>query len=284
MPHNDVILSGGSLLLAWQLKDKRVLIIGGGHVASGRFESVLGADALVTIICPEEGLHPTVRRLIHTSDRITYHNRLFDGPGDLQGVDMALTAIDDAEKSREICVMCRTLKIPVNAADIPPCCDFYFGSQIRDGPLQVMVSTNGQGPKLASLIRKRIQESLPPHAGAAIERVGRLRELLKERAPGVGGAVGKRRMRWMSDVCTSWEMQDLAALDEPLIKRLLDEGWERNQVPSFKDVGGTRPSTREHLRPGDPRFSTPVSLTFAFAAGVAATLAVFRARSLFHCI
>lgn len=100
---------------------------------------------------------------------------------------MVLTAVDDVEKSREICALCRKRKIPVNVADIPPSCDFYFGSQIRSGPLQIMISTNGQSPKLANLIRRRIENSLPEGVGEAIEKVGTLRCKLRERAPGVGG-------------------------------------------------------------------------------------------------
>jgi precorrin-2 dehydrogenase/sirohydrochlorin ferrochelatase len=236
----STLLGGGSLLLAWQLKDKRVLIVGGGDVASGRIESVLVADAFITIISPHEGLHPLTRRYINSSDRITYHDRVFAGSEDLVDVDMVLTAVDDVEKSREICTMCRALKIPVNVADIPPSCDFYFGSQIRDGPLQIMISTNGQSPKLANIIRKKIEHSLPPSAGEAIKRVGELRAQLKERAPGVGGDVGKRRMRWMVDVCTSWDMDDLALLDHDMIKKLLDDGWDKNRVPKAEDVRGRR--------------------------------------------
>jgi precorrin-2 dehydrogenase/sirohydrochlorin ferrochelatase len=234
------VLGGGSLLLAWQLKDKRVLIIGGGDVASGRIDSVLAADALVTVIAPAEGLHPLTKHYIESSDRITYHDRLFAGSGDLVGVNMVLTAVDDVERSREICGMCRALRIPVNVADIPPSCDFYFGSQIRDGPLQIMISTNGQSPKMANIIKKKIQSSLPINAGEAIQRVGALRAKLKERAPGVGGDIGKRRMKWMVDVCTSWEMDDLALLDDDLINKLLDNGWENNSVPKAEDVGAKR--------------------------------------------
>jgi precorrin-2 dehydrogenase/sirohydrochlorin ferrochelatase len=236
-------LGGGSLLLAWQLKDKHVLIVGGGDVASGRIESVLVADALITIISPDEGLHPLTRRYIKSSDRITHHDRVFAGSGDLVDVDMVLTAVDDVEKSREICDMCRALRIPVNVADIPPSCDFYFGSQIRDGPLQIMISTNGQSPKLANIIRKKIERSLPANAGDAIKRVGELRARLKERAPGVGGGVSKRRMRWMVDICTSWEMDDLALLDDDMINKLLDDGWEKNRVPMMEGVGGKRTQT-----------------------------------------
>lgn len=257
-------LNGGSLLLAWQLKDKRVLIVGGGDVASGRIESVLVADALITIISPHEGLHPLTRRYIKSSDRITYHDRVFGGSADLIDVDMVLTAVDDVEKSREICTMCRALKIPVNVADIPPSCDFYFGSQIRDGPLQIMISTNGQSPKLANIIRRRIERSLPPNAGEAIKKVGELRGQLKKRAPGVGGDVGKRRMKWMIDVCTSWEIDDLAILDDDMIQKLLDEGWDKNRVPKVKDVGGrrTQPSPSAFLTD-----SVLVSPALGFLAG-----------------
>lgn len=268
-------LGGGSLLLAWQLKDKRVLIVGGGDVASGRIESVLVADALITIICPDEGLHPLTRRYIKSSDRITYYDRVFAGSGDLVDVDMVLTAVDDVEKSREICAMCRALRIPVNVADIPPSCDFYFGSQIRDGPLQIMISTNGQSPKLANIIRKKIESSLPANAGEAIERVGELRTQLKERAPGVGGDIGKRRMRWMIDVCTSWEMDDLALLDDTMIKKLLDDGWDKARVPKIEDVGG-----RQRSRPALGTLSNSISFispALGFVAGAACMAAILLA-------
>ncbi|KAG2133916.1 siroheme synthase [Suillus cothurnatus] len=225
-------LGGGSLLLAWQLKGKHVLIVGGGDVASGRIESVLAADARVTLISPSSGLHTLTKSFLNGPYNITYHDRLFGGIEDLAGVDLVLTAIDDVAQSRVICALCRELKIPVNVADIPESCDFYFGSQIRDGPLQIMISTNGNSPKLANIIRKKVEQSLPEHAGDAITRVGELRVKLKERAPGVGGAIGKRRMRWMIDVCTSWEMEELALLDDQMIRRLLDDGWEKNAVPS----------------------------------------------------
>lgn len=234
------VLGGASLLVAWQLKDKHVLIVGGGDVASGRIESVLAADARLTIISPSSGLHPLTKLFIEGPYPITYHDRTFGGVEDLSGVDMVLTAIDDVAQSRTICALCRDLRIPVNVADIPDSCDFFFGSQIRDGPLQIMVSTNGQSPKLANIIKRKIEKHLPEHAGDAIANVGRLRTLLKERAPGVGGEVSKRRMKWMVDVCNSWDFQDLAQLNEQTMKKLLDAGWENGTVPEPADLGVRR--------------------------------------------
>lgn len=47
---------GASLLLAWQLKNRKVLIVGGGNVAADRLRSVLPADAKVTLVCPRSGI------------------------------------------------------------------------------------------------------------------------------------------------------------------------------------------------------------------------------------
>ncbi|KAI6036874.1 siroheme synthase [Pisolithus microcarpus] len=214
------VLGGASLLVAWQLKDKHVLIVGGGDVASGRIESVLAADARLTIISPSSGLHPLTKLFIEGSYPITYHDRTFGGVEDLSGVDMVLTAIDDVSQSRTICALCRDLKIPVNVADIPDSCDFFFGSQIRDAP------------NFANIIKRKIENHLPEHAGDAIANVGRLRTLLKERAPGVGGEVSKRRMKWMVDVCNSWDFQELAHYSMP--------GWENGTVPEPADLGVRR--------------------------------------------
>ncbi|EIW85369.1 siroheme synthase [Coniophora puteana RWD-64-598 SS2] len=267
MPADISSLTGGSLLVAWQLKDKHVLIVGGGDVASGRIESVLAADARITLICPSSGLHPLTKRFIEATDRITYCDRVFAAEDDLVGVDMALTAIDQVEESRRVCALCREHKIPVNVADIPESCDFYFGSQIRDGPLQVLISTNGQSPKLANIIRKRVEQALPNCAGDAISKVGELRTKLKERAPGVGGELGKRRMRWMIDICTSWEMEDLALMDSPMMDRLLDDGWEQNVTPNpdqFKALRGRRSGSASHATSA----SGVLLPILAFATGV----------------
>ncbi|KAJ3769891.1 siroheme synthase [Lentinula raphanica] len=138
---------GGSLMISWQLKGKRVLLVGGGEIAASRTDHLLGADAHISILSPEQDL------------RTTYHDRRFTGPAERHKMDLILTAIDSPAASREIVELCRQAKIPVNAADIPELCDFYFGAQIRDGPLksQVMLSSNGNNTRISALIKERVQ-------------------------------------------------------------------------------------------------------------------------------
>ncbi|KAL8692183.1 MAG: hypothetical protein Q9218_002741 [Villophora microphyllina] len=229
------VQGGGSLILAWQIKDKRVLVVGGGEVAAGRILNVLNADAKVTVVSPRDGLNDEVAFRV-AKGQVDYVDRKFE-PSDLDNVDMVLTAVDDPEASTQIWKLCKERKIAANIADVPPECDFYFGSVHRDGPLQIMVSTNGNGPKLASIVRKQIASNLPENIGAAIQKVGMLRKKLRKVAPAT--EEGPKRMQWMSKVCETWSLDDLVSMDEGDMEKLLG---------SYKP--GTVP-TLERLRLGD---------------------------------
>ena len=107
---------------------------------------------------------------------------------------MVLVAVDDPAASTVIWNLCKEKKIPANIADVPPECDFYFGSIHRDGPLQIMVSTNGKGPRIAAALRKFIAKQLPNNAGNAIEAIGELRMKLRKVAP--ESEASPKRMEW----------------------------------------------------------------------------------------
>ena len=201
------------------------------QVAAGRILNVLNADAKVTVISPREGLNPEVAYRVERG-QVDYHDRKFE-PSDLDNVDMVLTAIDDPEASTSIWKLCKEKKVAANIADVPPECDFYFGSVHRDGPLQIMVSTNGNGPKLASIVRKQIANNLPENIGAAVQKVGMLRRKLRKVAP--DNEEGPKRMGWMSKVCEQWSLEDLVEMDENDMEKLLGF-YKPNTVPTFEEI------------------------------------------------
>lgn len=162
------------------------------QVAAGRILNCLNADASVTVVCPASGLNAEVAFRV-AQKQVTHVDRIFE-PADLDGAEMVLVAIDDPAASTAVWKLCKQKKIPANIADVPPECDFYFGSIHRDGPLQIMVSTNGKGPRLAASIRRFIASKLPRNAGNAIESIGLLRTKLRKVAPNPED--GPKRMRW----------------------------------------------------------------------------------------
>ncbi|KAI3319495.1 putative siroheme synthase Met8 [Xylariaceae sp. AK1471] len=218
------VQGGGSLILAWQIKNKTVLVVGGGEVAAGRILNVLNADANVVVVCPSSGLNSEVRHRVD-NNQVTHIDRVFE-PADLKTLppaasppDMVLVAVDDPAASTQIWKLCKEHRIPANIADVPSECDFYFGSVHRDGPLQIMVSTNGKGPRLAASIRKWIGNQLPKGVGNAIERIGELRVKLREMVPNPED--GPKRMRWMTKVSDAYSWDDMCALTNEDMNNLL---------------------------------------------------------------
>ena len=185
----------------------------------------------MTVVSPRDGLDPEVAYRVEKG-QVDYHDRKFE-PSDLDNVDMVLTAIDDPDASTDIWKLCKEKKVAANIADVPPECDFYFGSVHRDGPLQIMVSTNGNGPKLASIVRKQIAKNLPNNIGAAIQKVGMLRRKLRKVAPDV--EEGPKRMGWMSKVCEQWSLEDLVEMEEKDMERLLSF-YKPYAVPTFEEI------------------------------------------------
>jgi precorrin-2 dehydrogenase/sirohydrochlorin ferrochelatase len=148
----------------------------------------------VTLLSPRDGLNDEVAYRVEQK-QVEYLDKRFE-PSDLDdpSITMVMTAIDEPDVSTTIWKLCKEKRIAANIADVPPECDFYFGSVHRDGPLQIMVSTNGNGPKMANLVRKRIEATLPYNIGDAIKKVGALRKRLRQLAP--GNEEGPKRMKW----------------------------------------------------------------------------------------
>ncbi|KAJ2158258.1 uroporphyrin-III C-methyltransferase [Coemansia sp. RSA 552] len=219
---------GGSLILAWQAKERRILIVGGGAVAAGRVFNALEADAFVTVVAPE--LCPELQHRA-ASKQITHHSRRFED-ADLNQADLVLTAISDREESRRIADLCKQRRIPVNAADINHLCDFWFMSTHRDHSVQIAVSTNSKAPRLANRIRRHIASSLPRGTGLAVDQIGRLRKRIREADPQPENS--KRRMTWLTQLCDYWPIEQLARLDSDNIDTLLDAYVQRHDPQSVK--------------------------------------------------
>ncbi|KAK6346788.1 Bifunctional dehydrogenase and ferrochelatase [Orbilia brochopaga] len=232
------ITPGGSLMLAWQPRDRPILLVGGGNVAASRLDHLLNASATSIILIAPPPLHPSILHRLHTHpSSITHHPRLFL-PSDLTTTpppSLILTAVDDPAVSSAIHALAVASNIPINVADVPPLCDFYFGAIHRAGPLQIMVSTNGNGPRLAASIRDRIADSLPKNIPEAIANVGILRKKLRNIASaGTTGEISKR-MAFMSAVCDSWSFEQLAEMTEADMDVIL-AGYPDGTVKSYDDV------------------------------------------------
>ena len=155
------------------------VVIGAGHLAESKIESLLAAQAHVTVVAPQ--LNARIRDLADSGE-IHLHERRYQH-GDLAGAFLAVAATDDPAVNRAVFAEAEAAGVLVNAVDDPPFCDFYFPSVVRRGDLQIAISTAGQSPALAQRLRKEINALLPLDTGDWLTELGNLRREVLQLEP-----------------------------------------------------------------------------------------------------
>ncbi|CAG8464466.1 8760_t:CDS:1 [Paraglomus occultum] len=208
----------GSLVVGWRLEGRHVLVIGGNQVTANRIEFALDArPTSVTLIYPRSQI--SCQRILEliVDKAITYHDKKFN-KSDLASkrFDLVLTAIDDADLSKEIALVARDNRIPINVAEIPALCDFLFMPTFRNGHLQIAISTaiSSTTQHIAHKLRQHVIESLPDdkEVVAAVNNVATIKDAL-----GATYAVA------LSKITSSLQLTKLAKLSEDDIRRLISE-------------------------------------------------------------
>ncbi|KAK6496352.1 hypothetical protein TWF481_002377 [Arthrobotrys musiformis] len=267
------------------------LIIGCNALAAARVSRSLEVGAVPTVIFPQsvesEDVHSGLKARIDGG--IGFINREFEeadlmvGRSEVGGwVDAVFfTLSPTCEAASSISKLCVRNRVPVNVADSASLSTFTLLSTYSDGPLQIGITTSGMGCKLASRIRRTISSSLPVGLGAAVERIGALRrrvinEDLKS-SPNIEDeddeeqkstfntlinpadleSQKSRRMRWLSQICEYWPLQNLIDLNPSDIDSLFDE-YTTPQPPTPSEQKGK--ILLVGSGPGDPNLLTKSSL------------------------
>lgn len=161
------------LPLFLDLRGRRCLVAGGSETAARKAELLLRAGACVDVVAAE--LHEGWTRLPH-AERVTRVADQF-APHLLDGKDVVLVVEDDAAVAQAISDAARARHLPVNVADKPALCSFILPSIIDRSPIMVAVSSGGESPVLARMLRARLETLIP----AAYGRLGALASRFKDR-------------------------------------------------------------------------------------------------------
>jgi len=155
------------------------LLVGAGNVALEKVNTLLSSGIRLKVIAPD------AKAEIHSlavENKIELVQRRFT-PDDLDGNFVVIAATDDPEVNATVYRESVARGILVNSVDDPPHCDFYFGSVVRRGDLQVAISTAGESPAVAQQLRREIDEQLPEDVGPWLAQVGKLRREILETHP-----------------------------------------------------------------------------------------------------
>jgi uroporphyrin-III C-methyltransferase / precorrin-2 dehydrogenase / sirohydrochlorin ferrochelatase len=101
-------------------------------------------------------------------------------PGVLAGARLVVDASEDAEINRLSWQEAEAAGILINVVDRPAQCRFIAPAIVRRDPLLVAISTSGESPFLASMLRARIERWLGHEWGPFVALVGAVRRRLRE--------------------------------------------------------------------------------------------------------
>jgi precorrin-2 dehydrogenase / sirohydrochlorin ferrochelatase len=160
-----------------KLDRRRCLVVGAGKVAEEKIEGLLDTGAEITVVAPQA----TDRvQALARAKKIRWQARTFR-PSDLRDVLLVVAASSSPVLQEKIFREARKQKVLCNAVDDPEHCDFYYGSILRRGSLQIAISTAGKSPALAQRIRKMLERQFGPEYEAWVEALGEARKKLFRR-------------------------------------------------------------------------------------------------------
>ena len=154
-----------------KLSGRRCLIVGGGKISEGKIAGLLSTGARIRVVSPE--VTPQIAAW-HRQGLVDWVKRKFR-KADLARVYMVIAATSSSKVHRTIYREAQRHGILSNIVDVPKLCDFYYGSVVQRGDLQIAISTKGASPSLAKRLRRQLEAEFGAEYG------GWLKVLAKER-------------------------------------------------------------------------------------------------------
>lgn len=176
------------LPLFHDLHDRLVLVVGGGEVALRKARLLLEAGARLRVVATR--IDPELEQLVVSAGGACMA-RAYE-PSDMDGSVLVIAATDDDALNARLSHQAREQGTPVNVVDSPALCTVIFPAIVDRSPLMVAVSSGGDAPVLARLIRARLEAWIPAAYGQLAGLAKRFRQRVKASRPDVR----QRRIFW----------------------------------------------------------------------------------------
>jgi uroporphyrin-III C-methyltransferase/precorrin-2 dehydrogenase/sirohydrochlorin ferrochelatase len=161
------------------VRDRLVVVVGGGVVAARKVEHLLKAHARVRIVSPDLTPDLAVYRDLCRIE----HRALLFSPSQLDGAQLVIAATDDESVNEAVSVACRERGVWVNVVDDPDRSAFIFPAIVDRSPLIVAIGSAGTSPTLARRVRTQIEALLPERLGELAGFAGRWRARVRDALP-----------------------------------------------------------------------------------------------------
>src|SRR5581483_4816287 len=159
------------------LKNRPVLVVGGGVIAEGKALQLVEAGAAVRLVSPT--LTAQLREMVNQS-MIEYRCGNFI-ESDLAGVVLVISATNDQSVNEEVAQAAAARGLLHNVVDQPALCSFITPALVTRGDLQISISTGGGSPSVAQRVKREIGELIGEEYGELLALAAALRAEVRKR-------------------------------------------------------------------------------------------------------
>ncbi|HUO95843.1 MAG TPA: siroheme synthase CysG [Steroidobacteraceae bacterium] len=175
------------------LKDRAVVVVGGGAIAERKVALLAPSGARLTVVAPElsAGLAAlrAAGRLVHTA-------RAF-AADDLDGARLVIAATGDRAVNGAVAAAAEARGILANVVDDLELSDAILPAIVDRSPLVVAISTQGTAPALARRLRAEVEVLLDGALGRIARFAAAWRARIKAKVPDL--AARRRAYDWLAD-------------------------------------------------------------------------------------
>jgi len=185
-----------------RLNGRRVLVVGGGPVAASKLAALTAAGATVTVVAPE--VCDAVAEAAVVVERRGFQE------SDLDDAWFVVAAATPAVNQR-VARAAEARHLFVNAVDDPPNASAYLGGVVRRDGVTLAISTDGQAPALAGLLREGLDALLPADLDRWMETARTMRTVWKAN----GTPMAARRPQLLDALIDMYAPSPAAARERP---------------------------------------------------------------------
>lgn len=206
------------------IKNKTCLVVGGGDIATRKIMLLLQAGAQVSVVSPE--LDTTLKEYLALG-KVKFCAEYFH-PEQLKNIVLVIAATNNRTTNQLVSEAAQQQQIPVNVVDNPDLCTFIMPSIVDRSPLLIAVSSSGQSPVLARLLRAQLEIMIPAAYARVAEIAGKFRQHVKEHFT----HPEKRRIFWEKALQGRFTEMVLAGKDKAAQEYLLQSlQHEKDESP-----------------------------------------------------
>lgn len=158
-----------------EVKERPVLVIGGGEIAARKITFLLRAEAKVQIVA--DALIPELADKVERQE-IQWRATEFVEQ-QLDNVFLVIAATEDDALNQRVYAAANARYRLVNVVDNQELCSFVFPSIVDRSPLLVAISSSGKAPVLSRILREKIEALLPTNLGRLAETASYWRHHIK---------------------------------------------------------------------------------------------------------